>query len=74
MYSNLRNHSNNLQYCERFYNNAYEYYNDYEKPEDYEEDLSKLFFKCKRKTMATLWAYNNPHNEPFTENRSIRVY
>ncbi len=32
MYSSLKNHSNNLQYCERFYNNAYEYYNDYERP------------------------------------------
>lgn len=32
MYSSLKNHSNNLQYSERFYHNAYEYYNDYERP------------------------------------------
>jgi hypothetical protein len=73
MYTSMTDYVHNLQYSERFYNNAYEYYNGYEDYEDYDQDLSKLFFHMKKKTLATIIAYNNPNEHPYPQVRKIRA-
>lgn len=54
MFDAVRNYVNNLQYSERFENNNFAYYNDYEAKSDFDSDLTKMFYNCSRKTVPLL--------------------
>ena len=54
MFESIRNYVNNLQYSERFENNNFAYYNDYEAKSDFDSDLTKMFYNCSRKTVPLI--------------------
>lgn len=54
MFESLRDHVTNLQYSERFENNNFAYYNDYEAKSDFDSDLTKMFYNCSRKTVPLI--------------------
>lgn len=70
MLSGLRNWVNNLQYSERFENNNFAYYNDYETRADYENDLTKMFYNCTRKTTPVIALFSETMRNP---NRAIQL-
>lgn len=60
MFSSLRNHSRNIEKCERFYYDNYEYYNIYENLEkDYKDDLSKFIYHCNRRSTPFIAIYGS---------------
>lgn len=55
----LKNRVDHLQHSERFYYSNYEFYNDYDKPTQYTNDISKVFYSCRRKTVPVITKYNS---------------
>ena len=55
----IKNFCNDLQYSERFTYSNLEYYNDYDKPSTFNNDISKIFHNCKRKTTPQIYFYKN---------------
>ena len=55
----IKNFCNDLQYSERFVYSNLEYYNDYDKPSNFKNDVSKIFHNCRRKITPQIYFYKN---------------
>lgn len=60
MFSSLRNYSKNMDKCERFYYDNFDYYNICENLEkDYKDDLSKFIFHSNRRSTPIIANYGS---------------
>lgn len=72
MFSSLRNYSKNIDQCERFYYDNYDYYNIYENLEkDYKDDLSKFMYHCNRRSTPIIVTYGQ--RQRFKHSRYIKI-
>lgn len=69
---NIKNHSNNLQYTERFHYSLYEYYNDYENAALYKQDPTKIFYNCQHKTISTIVKHQFNRPSPLYDVRFLK--
>lgn len=66
----VKNPCNDLQYSERFHYTNYEYYNDYDQPSNFPNDVSKIFYHTRRKMPPQIVFYQHTNN---TQNRYIKA-